>query len=426
MVNPDRSLPQAAEAEQAVLGAMLLSPRAIVEAREILSGQEFYQPRHQAIWQAICRMVEAGKAPDGVTILAELLACGDIGKVGGAPYIHTLVSMVPTASNVGWYADEVRKTARRRKAIEIGQRLTQAAYEVLDDDSWLDTVASQSLAVELMLDEKASTEPVAGLTTWSEFIAQNTGVKREWVCPDLVARQDVWMVLSPPGGGKTTLSRQLCWCLAAGIHPFHPAQRIPPQRTLLVDLEVDPSTAAEESTIPLAQVRRLGDFADDRAHIWSRIEGLNLRRREDVQLFQRVLDETRPTFVALGSLYKTGVQAKGGESYEVAAMEVRDVFDKLRRRWRFALWLEHHMPKDSAGGRKPNPFGSSVWEWWPSHGRVLERAGTSPSAPFRFTATFRGDRGKRDVPVGFYRGGRLPWTAITDEAELDLLIGAST
>jgi len=228
-------------------------------------------------------------------------------------------------------------------------------------------------------------------------------------------------VLAPPGAGKTTLSRQLCLAIAAGVHPFILAERIPPVTTLLVDLEVDPSTAADETEPLLGQVSRFGELDDSRAWIWSHIQGLNLRRPADARAFEAVVAEVKPGFVAIGSLYKTGVQAKAGESDLVAAGEVREVFDRLRRRYDFALWIEHHMPKAADGGRKKNPFGSSVWEWWPSHGRVLERTSENPAAPFSFSATFRGDRGKRAYPVGFTRGGQLPWSPVWDESELQVL-----
>lgn len=429
MVTPTETpIPQAVDAEQSVLGAMLISAKALLGAKDTLHAEDFYQPRNKLIFAAICDMTEAGKPADAVTVAAELLAQGVIGKVGGHAYLHELMSTVPTAANWDWYADEVRKTARRRKVIQACTRAIQAASTPTSDDTFLDVAAASALQIDLVIDEKPEGEPVTGLSTWAEFVADNIGKQTPTIVPGLINQGDVFMILAPPGAGKTTLSRQVVWTIAAGIHPFDWALRIEPKRTLLIDLEVDPTTTAEESEMPLANLRRIagGDIDDQRAWIWSHPQGLNLRKREDAQLLERVIEQVRPDFVALGSLYKTGVQARGGESYEVAANEVREVFDRLRRRWRFALWIEHHMPKAQDGGRKPNPFGSSVWEWWPSHGRVLERCdGKGANTPFRFAQTFRGDRGKREIPVGFQRGGRLPWTAIWEDAELELLVEAA-
>lgn len=427
MVTPaEHPVPQAIDAEKSVIGAMLIAPKAVTEARELLTAGDFYREQHRLLFDVMCRMVDTGKPVDAVTVAAELLAVGKIRQVGGHPYLHTLMAEVPTASNVAYYADEVRKTARRRRVIEACTRAIQAAASPSDDDAFLDVTAASALALDLVVDEKPANEPIPDLVTWRQYIEQNTGQQAPpAVVPGLINQADVWMILAPPGAGKTTLSRQVCHCVAAGIHPFDWGHKITPKRTLMIDLEVDPATGAEESSGPLAQVERMGDYEDDRAWIWPHVQGLNLRRREDQQMFERVIERTRPDLVVLGSLYKTGVQAKGGESYEVAANEVRDFLDRMRRRWRFALWIEHHMPKAADGGRKPNPFGSSTWEWWPSHGRVLERAAPAASGPFRFSAPFRGDRGVRRVPVGFQRGGKLPWTPIWDEAELELCIEAA-
>jgi hypothetical protein len=115
-----------------------------------------------------------------------------------------------------------------------------------------------------------------------------------------------------------------------------------------------------------------------------------------------VIGDTKPAFVALGSLYKAFTRSG---DWDQAAGEARVVFDRLRARHQIAFWLEHHMPKAQDGGRKHTPFGSSVWEWWASHGRVLEPpCNGNPTTPYRF-APFRGDRRKVECPVGFTRGG---------------------
>jgi hypothetical protein len=415
--------PQDIAAEQAVLGAILLSQDALEECRDLLSQDEFYRPAHGKIWATALALRDSGEPADAVTVAAALVERNQLAMVGGYPYLHTLIDMVPTAANATYYAEIVAEKSVLRGLIKAGTRIVQMAHGVnrgeTGDGSVADVLdrAEAELKIATRLTAKGHT--LDGLSTWLDFIARFGGTKRTWVVPQLISEQDVWMILAPPGAGKTTLSRQICWCVAAGLHPFNQSEKIPPQTTLLVDLENDPATAAEESSGPLNQVRRLGDLDEGRAWIWTRVDGVNLRTPAEARLFEQAIAEVKPKLVAFGSLYKAGVQARGGESHEVAANEVREVFDKLRRRYGFALWLEHHMPKDPTGGRKRSPFGSSVWEWWPSHGRILEKAVNSPTSPYRFAANdFRADRGVRHVPAGFSRGGRLPWSAIWDLSQL--------
>src|SRR5690606_19824104 len=95
----DRTPPQDIAAEQSVLGGMLLSKDAIADVVEILRGHHFYRPAHEAIYDAVLDLYGRGERADPVTVSAELQKRNELGRVGGAPYLHTLVSSVPTAAN---------------------------------------------------------------------------------------------------------------------------------------------------------------------------------------------------------------------------------------------------------------------------------------------------------------------------------------
>jgi len=426
-VTENRVPPQDVEAEQALLGGCLLSQDALDECRQLVSATDWYRPAHALIWAAALALHENGEPADAITVAAALVERGEIARAGGYPYLHTLISSVPTAANATYYAQIVADKAVLRQLTQAATKIAQLAYNANEGMSLTGSIADVVAACEAEM-VVATQMAIAGqrpdgLMTWADFIIEHAGAdgdKRKWVVPGMISERDVVMVLAPPGAGKTTLSRQVCLSVAAGLHPFILSERIEPLTTLLVDLENDPATAAGEATGPLSQVRRYGELDDGRAWIWSRIDGVNLRKPAEVRIFEQVIAEVKPSLVAFGSLYKAGINARAGENYELAATEVRDVFDRLRRRYGFALWLEHHMPKDAAGGRKKNPFGSSVWEWWPSHGRILERAvDNAVNSPFSFGPSFRADRGERAFPVGFTRGGVMPWSPIWTERELN-------
>src|SRR4029450_2231119 len=94
----ERTPPQDIAAEQCVLGGMMLSKDAIADVVEVLRGPDFYKPAHQAVYAAIIDLYGRGEPADAVTVAAELSKRGEIARIGGAPYLHTLISSVPTAA----------------------------------------------------------------------------------------------------------------------------------------------------------------------------------------------------------------------------------------------------------------------------------------------------------------------------------------
>src|SRR5207244_1432575 len=92
----DRQPPQDLTAEQSVLGGMLLSKDAIADVVEVLRPDDFYRPAHQTVYDAILDLYGRGEPADPVTVAAELTRDGTLAKVGGAPYLHTLIAPVPT------------------------------------------------------------------------------------------------------------------------------------------------------------------------------------------------------------------------------------------------------------------------------------------------------------------------------------------
>src|SRR5690606_5952933 len=118
----ERTPPQDVAAEQSVLGGMMLSKDAIADVVEVLRGTDFYRPAHEAIYDAIIDLYGRGEPADAVTVAAELTKRGEIGRIGGAPYLHTLISSVPTAANAGFYARIVRERRSEEHTSELQSR----------------------------------------------------------------------------------------------------------------------------------------------------------------------------------------------------------------------------------------------------------------------------------------------------------------
>src|ERR1700761_596433 len=123
-----RQPPQDLAAEQSVLGGMLLSKDAIADVLEKLRPGDFYRPAHQNVYDAFLDLYGRGEPADAVTVAAELDRRGLLRRIGGAPYLHTLISMVPTAANAGYYADIVSEKALLRRLVEAGTRGVPYGY----------------------------------------------------------------------------------------------------------------------------------------------------------------------------------------------------------------------------------------------------------------------------------------------------------
>ena len=131
----DRTPPSDHNAEQAVLGGMLLSPQAITDATTILQPADFYRPHHTTIYTTILRLHENGHPADPVTVANHLANTGALARIGGATYLHTLIASVPTTANTTYYATIVKAKATQRRLIETGTRLTQLAYTYTETDT---------------------------------------------------------------------------------------------------------------------------------------------------------------------------------------------------------------------------------------------------------------------------------------------------
>jgi replicative DNA helicase len=124
----ERTPPHDVAAEQCVLGGMLLSKDAISDVIEVIRPADHYRPAHQLIHEAVLDLYGRGEPSDAITVANELTRRGEIARVGGAPYLHTLIASVPTAANAGYYARIVRERAILRRLVEAGTRIVQFGY----------------------------------------------------------------------------------------------------------------------------------------------------------------------------------------------------------------------------------------------------------------------------------------------------------
>lgn len=150
----DRQPPQDVNAEQCVLGAMLLAPHVVGDVLEKLTAADFYRPEHVTIFNAITGRHDRGEPTDAAILAATLDTAGTLIRVGGAPYLHTLVEAVPTAANAGYYAQIVAERAVLRRLVEAGTRIAQLGYGTGVEGREVDDLVD--LAQQVVLDITAA------------------------------------------------------------------------------------------------------------------------------------------------------------------------------------------------------------------------------------------------------------------------------
>jgi GTP cyclohydrolase I len=130
----ERTLPHNLEAERSVLGAILIENRALNQAQEILTEDDFYREGHRTIFRVMSALSDSSGAIDAVTLKDELAREGKLETVGGAPYISSLLDGVPRSANVEHYARIVKEKAVLRNLIGSANKILNRCFTVKQDE----------------------------------------------------------------------------------------------------------------------------------------------------------------------------------------------------------------------------------------------------------------------------------------------------
>ena len=229
-----RTLPNDLNAEMATLGGMLLSQEAVAEVFEEVRATDFYAPKHEFIFNAILSPFGKGEPTDVIAVTDELSKTGNLLKAGGADYLHTLASYVPTAASAGYYASIVSEKAVLRRLIEAGTRIAQSGYE------------SQGEVIELVNEAQSEIFKVASDTAGEDFVALNTSI--EDAIHEMEAAQNRGGELTGIATGFTELDQ-----LTHGLHPGQlvilAARPAMGKSTLALDIARNAALAKGNSTI---------------------------------------------------------------------------------------------------------------------------------------------------------------------------------
>ena len=127
--------PHSVEAEQSVLGGLLLETSALDKIADLMTADDFYRHEHRLIYRQIVRLSELAKPVDVITVAEALEIAGELDKVGGLPYLGSLAQNVPSAANIRRYGEIVRERSIMRKLAEVGTDISSSAYNPTGRDA---------------------------------------------------------------------------------------------------------------------------------------------------------------------------------------------------------------------------------------------------------------------------------------------------
>lgn len=213
----DRLAPHNVEAEEAVLGAILLSPEALFEILPFLNTDDFFIVRHAWIWEAILNLHERRAPIDYLTVASELEQMGRLEEIGGAAYLVHLVNRTPSALNIEGYGHVVEQLALRRRLIEAASRIAQVAHsEEPDIDEIINRaeqaifeVTERRLTRELIPIRDIVSEYFDHISFLTRHHGEFLGVPTGFIDLDrllgYLQKSDLVIVASRPGMGKSSM-----------------------------------------------------------------------------------------------------------------------------------------------------------------------------------------------------------------------------
>lgn len=213
--------PQNVEAEASLLGAILIDSDAIVKIADTISSNDFYDPRHKHIYEAISLLYERREAIDVLTLADQLKNSGVLDVIGGASYLTELTNFVPTAAHVEQYADIVAQKALRRRLIQASQKMVELGFDegknlkelIEDAEANLFEVSQQHVKQSVVSLETILSESFDRLDELHKDKQKIRGVPTGFKDMDNILaglqRSDLFILAARPSMGKTALALNL-------------------------------------------------------------------------------------------------------------------------------------------------------------------------------------------------------------------------
>ncbi len=278
----ERVPPQNIEAEQAVLGAMLIDKEAIAKATELLSADDFYREAHRVIFSAMLELYNKNEAVDMVTVTEILKRDNKLEDIGGIAYITSLANVVLTAANVKYHAEIVAEKSVLRQLVRVSTEIAAMGYEANDDvGTLLDTAESRILEIsnrKKKADFTAINDILMDSVQSIESLLQNkgglTGLPAGFADLDKLTSglhpSDFIILAARPSMGKTALALNIVQNVALRAHKVIGGE---PRSVAFFSLEMSKEQLVNRMLCAEAgidsQRLRVGEMHDeDWTHLW--------------------------------------------------------------------------------------------------------------------------------------------------------------
>lgn len=249
--------PSSVEAEQAVLGSVLINREAIIAIAPWLTADFFYLQRHAQIYEAMLACYQRRVPPDTRTVSEELRRASRLEAIGGVLYLSELVDAVPTSYHVEYYARIVERTAMLRKLIAAGSKIAALGYDERDD---LETTLDRAETTLFEVSQRRATQDFVHISTVldsyyeqinylqehrGEVVGVPTGYRDLDQITGGLQRSDLIILAARPGVGKTSLVMSLAYNVATlghgtvGVFSLEMSRDQLVQRLLSMDTGID-------------------------------------------------------------------------------------------------------------------------------------------------------------------------------------------
>lgn len=420
--NGRRVPPHHLQAEESLLGAMMISKEAIGIGVDRLTDRHFYKTGHGHIFDAIHRLHRDGEPCDPVTVADKLQRMGLLDAAGGYTALAKLQAATPNLSGppIKRYAKIIDEHYTLRRMIGVAGEIEELGYATPDDIG--ETIGRVEQLYKSLAELQRKDLP-DGYSTLDAFLARAAEQGEDfapWLVPGLLKRDWRTIIIGDPGSGKSLLLQQIAIAAAGGFHPFNGSLLPRPLSTLIVDLE-NPEERVESGTRPLRDAAlEAKAYESENCHLWHERQGIDLTRRSYQSELESVVRDCQPDLVVIGPAYKMAPM-RGADSNDVVA-RVLDFMDSLRIDYGFALMMETHPPR---GDGPKRAFGSAQWEMAPEISITMNEVDPVDGARCFDLGRARGDRVSNEWPTKIRHrhsdgrraasDGPWPWVAIESD-----------
>ena len=318
----DRVPPQNIEAEQSVIGAMLIDKNAVGLVTEKLMPEDFYRQAHQVIFSAILTLHSKNEPIDMITLINELKKMNKLDDVGGVSYVTLLANVVPTAANAKYHAQIVEEKSVLRQLVEGGTAIAAMGYDGADDvpviidqaEKTILRISNRKGGTDFAAISEVLTDTINHIQAVLDSKQPITGVATGFIDLDYLTAglhpSDFIILAARPSMGKTALALNI----AANVAIRGSREGQPPKRVAFFSLEMSREQLVQrmlcsEADVDAQRLRAGGDDKDrDNADIWNNL-WIAADRLSNAQIF---IDDTPGLSIMEMRSKSRRLQAEGG------------------------------------------------------------------------------------------------------------------